>query len=192
MNIKIEDQEFTGNKITNVNLKTFYNVNKTLNNEELDFIDKEYYIIKDLTDIPVKLLDVADVEYLHQLFLLLTDLPQEYNFQNEVEIEGTFYRTLKHIEKYEDIKINRLQHKIIKRYMEKNDKIYLGIIMSCFFTDGDAIEDNEELIKRAELFNNHMLTELALPFIIKVINMVAVQTTATMDALQAIQKPINI
>lgn len=188
MEVKIDDKQYQVNCVLNSNLKTFENVSKTLNDDKLEYADKIVYVIKELSDIPIDILEIADLEQLQELFNQITKFEfdkENYKIINEVDIDGVKYITPKSFEKFEDIKLNRSQHKTIKKFIE-NGNNYVAAIMTCYFTeDGNQlIEENENFHKRLALFNEKMELNVAIPYITKVIQTVATQMGQTIESFQ--------
>lgn len=189
--IQIEEKTYIVKTVLKSNLKTFENISKTLNNDSLDYADKIVFILKELTDIPMEILEVADMGQLQLLFNQLTEIQKENNGEiaNEITINNVVFKTSKVFEKIEDIKLNRTQHKIIKKYIEKNNN-YIAAIMACYFSEdgGQIIVDDEKFQERLILFNTEINFEIAIPFLIKTMQTIAIQVGDTIETLQIMSK----
>ena len=187
MTVKIEGIEYNCESIMNSSLKKYENLTKTLNDDKLEYADKMVYSIKELSDIPLEILEVADLIQLNNLFNELTKI-EDVEIESEFTIDGIKYVTSKKFDSYEDIKLNRSQHKIVKKYMVTNNN-YIAAIIACYFTpDGNQlIVDDEDFENRVKLFNDNMPFKIAIPFITKVIQTVAIQMGESVDVLKVIK-----
>lgn len=192
MKIKIEDKDYKGKNILDADLETVSKIFKHINNNE-NIEDINFHILKYLTNIEEDILDIADIEDMHNLQLKLTDFKtdkEELEVYNSFTLNKVKYKTLKTFNNYSDIKLTRYQYKRIKEEIVKeegNIHTLITYILANFFTENtegtykekieNGFEDRMKSFKKLKF-------KYALPFLIKISESISTHLKTSLESFK--------